>query len=118
MRIRSVGAALLAGGATAFVVFVAVSEALLDEIEFSVFVGIPAGLVAGALVTALVLYVRRDDRSPSLARAAGAFGVALLSVVALGITAGAGVLATTGGAVLVGLLVGLGVYLRAHQPTQ
>ncbi len=116
MDTRTVGTALLVGGATALVVFVAVSEALLDAIAFSVLVGIPAGLVAGALVTALTLRgLSRGSRSPALARGAGAFAVTLVAAFALGVGAGAGVLATTGGALLVGLLGGAVVYLHARQ---
>lgn len=50
MRSRSIGAALVAGIATFLVVGVAVTELAFAWIEFSLFVGVPVGLVAGPFV--------------------------------------------------------------------
>lgn len=115
MRIRTLGYAAAAGIATFLVVFVVVSEALLPYIEFSVLVGIPAGLFVGVLVAAFVLTQlgKEDDRTRrGIAYALGAFGVTLLIVFVLATTLQVGVTISLLGAVIVGVLVGIGVFVR------
>ena len=55
MRVRTLALALAAGAATFLVVTAVVSEVLLPVIEFSVLVGLPAGVAAGAAAAVLVL---------------------------------------------------------------
>lgn len=79
----------LAAGVAAFLLVGAVVTAVLEpRIEFSLFLGIPAGLVAGALTVAGVAYGLRADSEhlPALASSAGWFGIAFLVVaVAVGV---------------------------------
>ncbi|MFD1598933.1 hypothetical protein [Halobellus rarus] len=83
--------AVAAGIVAALVAFVAVTELLSPSIEFSVFLGLPAGLVAGVVVAAAVLFgFGTDDGSRPLAAALLAF--AFVFLVAFG-----------------GLLIGVGV---------
>ncbi|MFD1563718.1 hypothetical protein ACFR99_09175 [Haloarchaeobius amylolyticus] len=119
MRLRTLGAAGAAGLATFLLVFVIVSEALLPYIEFSVLVGVPAGLVAGALIATVVLVQSSQDdgrtRRP-LALALGTFGVTFLVgfVVALG-GLQAGVAISIAGAAVLGILSGLVAAVRARR---
>jgi hypothetical protein len=106
MHPRSIALALVAGIATLAAVGIAVTALLEPTVEFSVFVGFPAGVVAGALAAAVVS-LRVGDDSPAdrrrVALAFGAFGVGFL-VTLLGLAvAGQGVVLST----VVGLLVGL-----------
>lgn len=90
MRLRTAGFAVLAGLAALLVVGVVATElGTAAGVEFSLFVGIPAGLLAGA-AAAVVVFLRFEDpeptkRQPALALAG--FGVAF--VVALLVAVGA-----------------------------
>ncbi|OAQ52644.1 hypothetical protein HTG_09975 [Natrinema mahii] len=66
MRGRTLGYAAAAGIAAFLVVVVAVSELLVPAIEFSVLVGLPAGVGAGVLVAAVVFvqFGRHADGTP------------------------------------------------------
>lgn len=115
MLIRTLGYAAAAGIATFLVVFVVVSEALLPYIEFSVLVGIPAGLFVGVLVAAFVLTQlgKEDDRTRrAIAYALSAFGVTLLIVFVLAITLQTGATISLLAATIVGVIVGIGIFLR------
>ena len=119
MRPRALGYAGAAGIATFLVVFVVVSEALLPFLEFSVFVGLPAGLVAGVSVAVFVLvqFGRNEDRARRpLALALGTFGSTFLVglVIALGGFQTGVTISITVAAVL-GSLVGLVVGVRASR---
>lgn len=88
MQARTVGLALAAGFAGFLVVGVAATEAVSGWIEFSVFVGIPAGFVAGAAAAAVV-FLRLEDPAPGRRRpaiAVAGFGVGF--VLALLLAAG------------------------------
>lgn len=120
MRLRTPLLALAAGTATFLLVAAAVSEVLLPRIEFSVFVGIPAGLAAGLVVGAVVFLGLLDHeygRRYRMAASLGAFGAAALLVllaarVALGLTNSQSlVLAAVGG-----VLAGVASYARAGRP--
>jgi hypothetical protein len=115
MDLRTLVAAAAAGLATFLVVAAAVSELLLPVVAFSVLVGVPAGLVAGAAVAAVVLLAigDRDRRRRRLALALSAFGVTLLAVFGVAVWVGrAGVTASLVAATLAGLLAGAAAYLR------
>lgn len=89
MRPRTAGLALLAGLATFVVVGVVVTEFAAPQIEFSLFVGIPVGLVAG-VAAAVVVFARLEDPSPERRRPALAVaGFGLGFVVAVVVGAGA-----------------------------
>lgn len=115
MRARTLGYAAGAGIATFLVVFVAVSEVLLPYIEFSVLVGIPAGLVAGSLAAAFVLTQtgqKANSTRRGLARALGTFGVVLLVAFALALVLQLSATISIVVATAIGLLAGAGVFVR------
>jgi ABC-type antimicrobial peptide transport system permease subunit len=83
---RTLGYALAAGLATFLVVGVLVTELALSAIEFSLFVGLPVGAVAGLTVAAFVALGLADDATPGRRRAAftlGVFGLVFLLVLAV-----------------------------------
>lgn len=82
MTLKSLGLALAAGITAFLVVGVAVTEIAQPWIEFSLFLGIPAGIVAAAFTAAAVYLGLADDAPASRRRIAGtfaAFGVAYLA---------------------------------------
>ena len=84
MQLRTVFLALVAGIATTLLVGAAVTEALLPAIEFSVLVGLPAGIAAGLIVGGLVLVgLAGRDTPPRYRHAALAVGVCGLAVLAV-----------------------------------
>lgn len=88
MDLRRIGVALIAGAAAFLLVGVAVTAALESMIEFSLFIGLPAGFVAAILVTAVVA-MTLDDPNPrrnAVGVAGGAAGVTVLLVTVLGFT--------------------------------
>ena len=117
MRLRDV-AIVLASGLAAFLVGVVVTtELLAPDIEFSVFVGIPVGIVAGVAMAAVVALGLGPDAGPGrrrIARSLGTFGVAFLVV----LFGGAAVLETGTviaivAALVVGLVVAVAAYVRS-----
>lgn len=89
MNLRGVALALGAGLAAFLVVGVIVTEVGTAYTEFSVFLGIPAGLVAAVVVVVTVLLGYGESVSPGRRRAAsavGAFGLLFL----LGLVVGVG----------------------------
>ncbi len=118
MNPRTLGYAAAAGIATFLVVFAAVSELLLSYIEFSVLVGLPAGIAAGVLTAAvvLVLFARNDsETSRPLALALGTFGVAFLAVFVGLLGLQAGVTVSMAAATVLGLLAGTAVGVRSRR---
>ena len=119
MQPRALVYAGAAGIATFLVVFVVVSEALLPFLEFSVFVGLPAGLVAGISIAVFVLvqFSRRKDRArPPLALTLGTFGITFLGVLVIalgGFQTGVTISITV--AAVLGSLVGLVAGVRASR---
>ncbi|WP_253737294.1 hypothetical protein [Halohasta salina] len=116
MTLKTLGYAFAAGIAAFLVVGVTVTELVGAWIEFSLFVGLPAGIVAGALVAAAVSYGLGDgvpSRRRRLAGSVAGFGVGfLVAVVALGV-AGVGVVSSMVAAFGVGLVAAVVRYLRA-----
>ena len=80
MQFRSVAASLAAGVAAFLLVGVAVTELAASRIEFSLFLGLPAGIGAGALAMTVVLLTVEDVRPGRrrLGLAVGTFGVVFL----------------------------------------
>ena len=113
---RTLALAATAGVATFLLVGAAVSEVTMRWVEFSLFVGIPAGVVAGTAVTAAVawgLAADRPTRRHRAALAAAGFGVAFLAVLVVVATVlRPGVVASLLVAVLVGFGVALGILVR------
>ncbi len=114
MRLRTLGLAGAAGLAAALVVGAAVTEVALRWIEFSLFVGIPAGLAAGVVVAVAVLRGFTADAPAGRRRAAtavGGFGAAFLVVlVAVASVGGQGVVVSLVAAGVVGVVVAGVVY--------
>jgi len=116
MTLKLLGYALAAGVAAFLVVGVTVTELAAARIEFSVFVGIPAGVVAGMAVTAAVAFELADVDSPQRYRLAGAvagFGVGFLAAVIVrsGLV-GLGVVLSMALGVVVGLVAAVVSYVR------
>lgn len=117
MRLRTIAYAAGAGLAVFLLVAVAVTELLAARIAFSALVGLPAGLFAGAAVTALVLagLGGADPRLRALAAGVGAFGVVALAVLAALIALGrTGATLSLVLAAVVGLLAGGVVAVRSR----
>ena len=120
MNYRLFGLALAAGLATFLVVGVAITELLQSRIEFSLLVGLPAALVAGALAAGLVAWGVNEGAPAQrrrLATAFGTFGVGCLVVLVAGIFLPIG---TTISIVLgagVGVVAAIASYLRTTGKT-
>ncbi|WP_144903135.1 hypothetical protein [Halobellus captivus] len=113
MNVREVGSAALAGLAASVAAFVAVTEILSSTVEFSVFLGLPAGVFVGVVAAAVVLLSYRG-RSPTLARALVGFAVAfLVGFAALVLGTGFGVIAALVVGVVAGVIGALAVFVRA-----
>ncbi|MFB6187106.1 MAG: hypothetical protein ABEI86_09605, partial [Halobacteriaceae archaeon] len=72
--------------ATFLAVFLVVSELLLPYVEFSVLIGIPTGIVIGALIGAFVLLQMEQEtnkRNQRIAYSLGIFGMTVLVVFAI-----------------------------------
>ncbi|WP_126664299.1 hypothetical protein [Haloterrigena salifodinae] len=100
--------------ATFLIVTVAVTDLLQSRIEFSLLVGIPAGLVAGAVTGGVVAW-RFADGAPErrrIASAFDAFAIAVLVAIVTGSLLPVGTTLTVVGGTVVGLLTAVGVYRR------
>lgn len=117
MNFKTLTFTIGAGIAAFLFVGVAVTEFMQQWIEFSLFLGIPAGLVAGAFTAGAVYLGLSSEAPPQRRRVAGAFGafgsgflVALLSLAFIG-QMGMAIAITV--SVVLALLFALFVYLRA-----
>lgn len=116
MYLRRVALAFGAGLASLLLVGVAVTELAQPAIEFSLFLGIPVGVLAGVVVAAFVFGGLAPDapserRPPALAL--GYFGATLFVAFLFGSQV-LGVRNTVAlvGATILGLLAGVGAYVR------
>lgn len=101
--------------ATFLIVTVAVTELLQSHIEFSLLVGIPAGLVAGAVAAGVVALGFADGapkRRQRIASAFGAFAIGVLVAIVVGALFPAGTALTLTVGTIVGLLIAVVVYRR------
>jgi hypothetical protein len=119
MNLRLLGRTIAAGIATFLVVGLAVTELLQPRIEFSLLVGIPAGLFTGAVVAAAVAWgssAGAPAQRRLLAGSIGAAATSFLAVVGAGVVLALGIASTVVVGVLVGTVVGVAVavvgYLR------
>jgi hypothetical protein len=109
VKLKTLGYAFGAGGAAFLLVGVAVTELDAQQTEFSVFLGIPAGLIAAVVAVLAVLLGLADGSTRGRRRAVAGvavFGVTFVGGMALAAT----VLAVP---VLVSMLVSAGVSLTA-----
>lgn len=117
MTLKSLGLALAAGIAAFLLVAVAVTELAQPWVAFSLFLGLPAGLVAGAVVVTLVAFSAGDDdpRRRRLALSSGVFGAVFLGVlVVAGGLLEVGTVVSLVLAAVVGAVAALGSYLRGR----
>jgi len=116
MTLKSLGYALAAGIAAFLVVGVAVTELVAARIEFSLFVGLPAGIVAGAAAAAVVAYGLGESTTPRqrrLAASIASFGLGFLAaLVFLSGLVGLGMVLSMGVGIVVGLAAAVVSYLR------
>lgn len=119
MNGKSLGLALAAGVAIFLIVGVTVTEFVQPWIEFSLFLGIPAGFAAGAFIAAAVYLGLADDEPAQRRHIVGAFAgfgaVFLVVLIVLGGLLNLGVTLALGIAVVVGILVGIGAYIRGSK---
>lgn len=118
MNYRTIAVALVAGIASFLVVGIAVTAVAERWIEFSVFVGLPAGLVAGAIAAAAVS-LGLGEGAPAerrrLALAFGLFGAGFLATLVVLAVAGQGVVLSTAAGVAVGIVAAVAGYLRGRK---
>lgn len=118
---KSLSLATAAGIATYLITGVAVTEFAQPWIEFSLFVGLPAGVTAGAFAAAVVYLGLADDAPARHRRIAGAlagFGaVSLVVLIALSGLLDVGVTLALGIAFVVGVVAGIGTYVRGPRGT-
>ena len=116
MNLKSVSLALLSGVAAFLIVGVAVTEFAQPWIEFSLFLGIPAGLATGAFTAGAVYLGLADDAPGGRRRIAGAFaafGVGfIVSLVVFGWVINVGVTTAIVISVVVALAAAVVAYLR------
>lgn len=114
MSLKSTLLALVAGVIAFLVVGVGVTELAQPKIEFSLFVGIPAGIVAGAFAASAV-YVGTADSSRRSRRVGGsiaAFGAAfLLSMLVLGLVGNIGIVLSMPVSIVVALVAAGAIYV-------
>jgi len=106
MKLKTLTIALAAAIAAFVIVGVAVTELAGQRVEFSLFVGIPAGLFAGAAAGAAVAFGLGSEEAGNrrIAFGFGAFGVAFLVAFLVGaFLLSVGVVLS----ILVGVVVGL-----------
>jgi hypothetical protein len=118
MRLKYLSLALLSGIAAFLIVGATVTEFAQSWIEFSLFLGIPVGLVTGA-VTAAAVYLGLADDAPVSRRVAvsvAAFGVGfLIALVVFGWLLNIGVTTALIVSVVVALAVAVVAYLRGRK---
>lgn len=119
MNAKSIGLALAAGLAVFLIIGIAVTEFAQTWIEFSVFLGIPAGLATGVF-TATAVYLGLADDVPAQRRHiteafVGSSTAFLVVLIVLGGVLDLGITLTLGIAFVVGLVAGIGVYIRGSK---
>lgn len=106
MNFRSTVRVIAVGLTTFLVITVAVTELLQSRIEFSLLVGIPVGLVAGVIITALLVRGFADGPSERERWISASFGAVSIAVLVV-IVAGALLQVGTTMAAIAGTIVGL-----------
>lgn len=114
MNLKSFALAIVAAIAAFLVVGGTVTALAEPRIEFSVFLGIPAGLIAAVIVFIAVYLGLADDASHKryrVAFAVGLFGVGFIAVLVVGAVVGLGVVVSMLVGIVAGVLAGIGGYL-------
>lgn len=118
MNYRTIAVVLVAGIASFLVVGIAVTAVAERWIEFSVFVGLSAGLVAGAIAAAAVS-LGLGEGAPAerrrLALAFGLFDAGFLATLVVLAVAGQGVVLSTAAGVAVGIVAAVAGSLRGRK---
>ncbi|MFW6152986.1 MAG: hypothetical protein ACOC42_01365 [Halobacteriota archaeon] len=113
---RAIALATAAGVAAFILVGVTVTEVTMRWIEFSLFVGIPVGLVAGVAIT-MAVYLGLSRDAPAVRRrialGLGTFGGAFLLVLALAIALDRTIITSLLLATTVGAIAGVIVFARS-----
>lgn len=122
MRLRTILQTLLVGAVTALCVGVVVTELVSPYVEFSLFVGIPVGALAGLASVAVVAQWLESAALGRRAIALGLVAFAATLVVVLAFAVGVADLSNTDGlvvAAVAGVVLGSLRYLRARagEPT-
>jgi len=116
MSFKTISLALSSGIAVFLLVGVAVTEFAHSWIEFSLFLGIPAGLATGAFTAGAVYLGLAEDAPLNRRRIAGAiaaFGVAFVALLMiLGLIVNAGVTTAIVSSVVVALVIAALAYRR------
>lgn len=119
MKLRGILIAALAGLAAFIIVGVTVTEVTAEWIEFSLFVGIPAGVVAGVAV-ALVVYLGMSSDAPRFRRRValglGTFGGTFLLALIVGIILNAPTVMLLMVATAIGAIAGMLAFIRSWNP--
>jgi hypothetical protein len=122
MNVKTLGLTLAAGTTAFLFVGVAVTEFAQPWAEFSLLLGIPTGVAAGAVAAAGVYLGLADEAPARRRRVAGALGgfgtVFLFALVALAGLFRVGLTLALGVAFAVGLAAGVGAYLRGPAGTE
>lgn len=118
MRLRNLALVIASGIAGFLVAGVLVTQLAAPYIEFSLFVGIPVGIVAGIATAALVAVGLGPAAEPGrrrLALSVGTFGIVFL-VVLFGVAGGLGMgtVVALVAAVVMGLIAAVATYLRTN----
>lgn len=115
MNLKLLALALLAGIAVTVIVGVTITALLESYIAFSVFLGIPAGLIAGAAAAGGV-YLGLGDEAPTerrrVAAAFGLFGAGLVVTLVVLAAGGQGITLSIVAGIVVGLLAAVVGYRR------
>lgn len=118
MELRDVALAVVSGLATFVIVGVAVTEVTAEWIEFSLFVGIPAGVISGVAVT-LVVYLGLTSETPGTRRpiaiGLGTFGGVFILVLVLGLIINTPTVTVLLVATAVGVVGGIIAFARGRQ---
>lgn len=115
MDLRRTGVALAAGTAAFLLVTVAVTTLLESRIAFSIFVGLPAGFLAGVVVAAFVAITLTDPdpRRYAAGVSTGAAGITVLLTTVVGVAVRHRFSTVLTTAVLAAAVVGVIAYLLA-----
>lgn len=116
MNLRNVGPALLAGFASFLVVAIAVTALLETRIEFSALLGLPAGVLAGVVVTGAVYLGLDADASRRRRRTVSsvvAFTGGFIAAMGLAVVADLSPTLSTLAVIVVGIVAVVVGYLRS-----
>lgn len=108
--------AAVTGFAGFMITTVAITDLLESQVGFSIFVGLPAGILVG-LITTWYVYTRQTrgtpgSSGPRVSTALVAAAVAFIVAMALGVTFGGGATTSLIIAVAIAVVAGIAMYLK------